>query len=196
MFFLISGAAASGKTTVARRLPVRLQNVACHDADEWRAADAYTRCANLERWVRLALEAQRGGQDFLLTTHSPLGELLACPSAPYLAGIAACLLDCADTVRLERIRARGIDLCWLPNQHTFSWAAWHRLHAYDPQWEQHVIDSNGPSTHCYERWRHWEQHDPRWQVRVFDTTHLNEDQTLDAVAAWVQSARAMPTSTR
>jgi hypothetical protein len=133
LFFLISGGAASGKTTAARLLPGYLQHVACHDADELPAADGYTRCAKLEIWVRRALDVQQQGTDFLLTAHSPLGELLACPSAPQLAEIAACLLDCADLTRVERIRTRGIDPRWPPNQDTLSWAAWHRMHAHDPQ---------------------------------------------------------------
>jgi hypothetical protein len=192
MFFLISGAAASGKTTLARLLRDRLEQVVCHDADERPAADAYARCVHLERWVRQALEVQQQHQDFLLTTHSPLGELLACPSAPQLAGIAACLLDCADPIRIGRIRARGIHARWPPTQHTLNWAAWHRMHAHDPQWEPHVIESNGPSTHRYERWRGWAQHDPRWQVFVLDTTQLTEQQTLDVLIGWVQTTRARP----
>src|SRR5215510_11823717 len=107
MFFLISGGAASGKTTAARLLPNYLKQVVCHDADELPAGDIYTRCANLETWVCRALDAQQQGMDFLLSAHSPLGELLACPSTPQLIGIAACLLDCADITRIERIRARG-----------------------------------------------------------------------------------------
>src|SRR5262245_17891502 len=99
MFFLVSGGAASGKTPAARLLPGSLEQVVWPGADEIPALDARARCANLETWVRHALEAQQRGLDFLLTAHSPLGELLACPAAPELAGIAACLLDCADPVR-------------------------------------------------------------------------------------------------
>jgi hypothetical protein len=192
MFFLISGSAASGKTTLARRLPTRLAQVVCHDADELPAADTAGRCINLERWVCQALEAQHGGQDFLLTAHSPLGELLACPSAPQLAGIAACLLDCADPVRIQRMRTRGIDPRWPPSQQLLSWASWHRMHAWDPQWEPHVIDTNGPATHRYDRWCGWSQQDPRWQVYVLDTTTLTEDQTVERLIDWIYDARAQP----
>ena len=94
MFLLVSGAAAAGKSTVAKNLSSRLKNLVCHDADEMKARDEYMRCQQLEEWVQLALNHQRESQDFLLTSHSPLGELLACPSARKLAGISACLLDC------------------------------------------------------------------------------------------------------
>lgn len=105
MFFLVSGASAASKSTVVRKLPNRLQNIECHDRDEKLAVAEYTRCQLLEEWIGLALAVEEKGQDFLLTSQSPLGELLACPSAPKLAGIAVCLLDCGDTVRITRMRS-------------------------------------------------------------------------------------------
>ena len=86
MFFLVSGAAASGKSTVVKGLSSWLDNLICHDHDEIKAVDEDTRCQQLEEWIQLALNHQQKGQDFLLASHSPLGELLACPSAQKLAG--------------------------------------------------------------------------------------------------------------
>ena len=192
MFFLVSGAAASGKTTIARLLGERLDQVVCHDADELPAADSDTRCANLEVWVRSALDVQRRGHDFLLATESPLGELLACPSAPQLAGIAACLLDCADSVRIERYRAQRTDQRWPLTQQTLNWATWHRMHARDPRWESHVIDRNGAPTHRYDRWRGWRHDDPRWQVVLLDTTLLTVEQSIQLLVDWVQVVRMKP----
>jgi hypothetical protein len=189
MFFLVSGSAASGKTTVARNIAARVERLESHDLDEKIAVDEYTRCQQLEEWVRLALVGQLSGSDFLLTSHSPLGELLACPSAPRLNGIAACLLDCRDTVRITRMRQRGIDPRWPPSQDILSWAAWHRMHAWDPQWEQAVITGNGPPDHIYERWKHWQQTDERWRVAVIDTSDATIEQVLDEVAAWVKAER-------
>jgi hypothetical protein len=189
MFFLISGSAASGKTTTARLLPHYLSDIVCHEADEKPASEAQTRCANLELWVQEALASQQQGRDFLLTGHSPLGELLACPSTPQLDGIAACLLDCADHVRVARMRARGIDPRWPPTQDTLCWASWHRMHAREPQWEPHVIDGNGPASHRYDRWRGWSNDDPRWQVFILDTTGLTVDQTLAELVDWLQRLR-------
>jgi hypothetical protein len=190
IFFLISGAAASGKTTVARSIATRLDNIACHDYDEKGPTDFISRCRQLEDWIQLALDHQASGRDFLLTSHSPLGELLACPSAIKLNGIAACLLDCSDPVRVTRMRQRGIDPRWPPTQDTLNWAAWHRMHAWDPQWEQHVIVDHGPPHHVYERWTGWAQSDARWRVTTIDTTILNQGQVLDRVAAWVQAEKA------
>ena len=189
MFFLVSGSAASGKTTVARNIATRVENLESHDLDEKIAVDEYTRCQQLEEWVQLAYQCQLHGKDFLLTSHSPLGELLACPSAPMINGISACLLDCSDPVRIMRMRQRGIDPRWPPSQDILSWAAWHRMHAWDPQWEQAVITGNGPPEHSYDRWRRWEQSDARWHVEVIDTTDARIDQVLDRIADWVRAER-------
>jgi len=192
MFFLVSGSAASGKTTLSRLLKQTIPDLRVHDADEMVAEDAETRCAQLELWVQRALAEQQRGYDFLLASNSPLGELLACPSAPLLDGIAACLLDCADVVRIGRMRARGIDPKWPPNQAIVNWAAWHRMHASDPRWEPHVISSNGPPTHRYDRWQSWTADDPRWRVFVLDTTALSDQQALSQLHAWIDEVRAAP----
>jgi len=192
MFFLVSGAAAAGKSTLAKNLSARLKNLACHDYDERRVTDEYSRCQQLEEWVQLALTRQRDGRDFLLASHSPLGELLACPSAPRLAGISACLLDCSDPERIARMRKRGIDPHWPPTQDVLNWASWQRMHAWDPQWEQHVISGNGPPEHAYDRWTRWTQSDPRWQVRVIDTTGLDLERMLERLTAWVNTEREKP----
>jgi hypothetical protein len=192
MFFLISGSSAAGKSTASRLLGERLDRVECHDADEMVARTADERCEQLELWVQRALETQASGRDFLLSSNSPLGELLACPSAPLLDGIAACLLDCSDEVREARYFARGALPDWPFNQAILNWAAWHRGHAVDPGWEPHVIDRNGPPTHRYDRWRSWERGDPRWQVLVLDTTDVSVEATLSRLVDWVRDARLTP----
>ncbi len=192
MFLLVSGAAASGKSTIAKNLPSRVENLVCHDYDERSVTDEYARCQQLEQWVQLALKHQQAGQDFLLTSHSPLGELLACPSARKLSEISTCLLDCSDPVRIQRMRKRGFDPQWPPDQDVLNWASWHRMHAWDPQWEQHVIIGNGPPEHSYDCWIHWKQTDARWQVRVIDTTSGDIEWVLNQVTAWVQAQREKP----
>ena len=189
MFLLVSGAAASGKSTLAKNLSSRLEDLVCHDCDERKVTDEYTRCQQLEQWVQLALDHQQEGQDFLLVTQSPLGELLACPSARKLKGISACLLDCSDPIRIERMRRRGIDPDWPPTQDVLNWASWHRMHAWDPQWEQHVITGNGPPEHSYSSWITWKQADERWRVDIVDTTAGDIEWVLDRIAAWVKSER-------
>src|SRR5207253_9418828 len=46
------------------------------------------------------------GLDVLLAGQSPLGEVLASPSAIELKGIAACLLDVDDRLRRQRLERR------------------------------------------------------------------------------------------
>jgi hypothetical protein len=189
MFFLVSGAAAAGKSTLLRNISLQTEDLECHDHDEKRVVDAYTRCQQLEEWVQSALQLQQQGHGFLLVSHSPLGELLACPSAPKLTGISACLLDCSDIVRVTRMRKRGVDPRWPPTQDVLSWAAWHRVYAWDPQWEQHVIVGNGPAGHSYDRWTNWKQNDERWQVRTIDTTEVDAGQVLNTVISWIQDEK-------
>ena len=187
MFFLLSGSAASGKTTLARRLKGQIENLVCHDHDEKRWTPDTTRAAQLEEWVQLALQHQSKGQDFLLTSHSPLGELLACPSAIELSGIAAGLLDCHDTVRIQRMWERGVDPKWPPSQHLLNWASWHRMHAWDSQWEQAVITEGNSAEHDYSRWTAWQQGDPRWQVDTIDSTTSDVDAVIEQIAAWTRA---------
>lgn len=192
MFFLVTGAAAAGKSTVIANLSSRLENLVCHDGDERKVTDEYTRCQQLEEWIQFALNYQQEGRDFLLASHSPLGELLACPSARKLAGIAACLLDCNDPDRIQRMRKRGIDPRWPPTQDVLNWASWHRMHAWDSQWEQHVIIENGPPEHSYNSWIHWKQTDERWRVSIINTTGREIEWVLDQVAGWVKSEKQKP----
>ncbi len=185
MFFLVSGAAASGKSTVARGIRGRLANTECHDDDEWNGPDG-PRPGQFREWVAYAVKCQDEGRDFLLASHSPLGQLLACRDARRLVGISACVLDCYDPVRIQRMRDRGIDPRWPPNQDTVSWAAWHRMHAHDPQWEQHVVFSRAGPEYDYTAWTHWQRGDPRWRVLVIDTTSASAEEVIDRVATWVR----------
>ena len=72
MLFLISGAAATGKTTTVKILNDRLENFECHDFDETPVNDGTSRRVVNEDWIKKALEAQKQGKDFLLSSHSPL----------------------------------------------------------------------------------------------------------------------------
>ena len=64
------------------------------------------------------------------------------------------------------------------------------MHAWDPQWEQHVIVGNGPPEHSYDSWTRWKQTDERWQVKVIDTTNLDIEQVLDLLVRWIKTERA------
>ncbi len=116
------------------------------------------------------------------------GEVLACPSATRLAGITTILLDCADSVRIERMRVRGDDPRWV-NQDMLNWAAWQRMHAVDPQWEPRVIRDRSAAEMRWERWAGWERGDARWQVPLVDTTLAPVETVVERLAGWMLRQR-------
>jgi energy-coupling factor transporter ATP-binding protein EcfA2 len=106
--FLLFGSSGSGKTTLVDALRGCAPTLACHDFDEVgvpRRPTIAWRQRMLEQWVRRAIALQRDGVDLLLAGQSPLGELVAAPSACELDRYAACLLDCDDETRATRLRA-------------------------------------------------------------------------------------------
>jgi hypothetical protein len=198
VLFLVFGASASGKSVAltevgARRIP----RLAIHDFDEIgvpAAPDRRWRQAANETWLCRALEYQAEGTDMLLAGQTSLGELLATPSAPRLDGIAACLLDCTDETRRERLRAsrpereasrKGDVDAYL------SWAAWMRRHAEDPSWMPEVIaTADGAPGMRWDRWSDWQAGDPRWQVRVVDTSALTIEEVASELVDWIAEERA------
>ena len=190
MLFLLSGSSGSGKKTLAPLVARRVGRVAMHLERELPAATQQERMANMERWVERALALQAEGTDLLLPAQSPLGELLASPRAPELEGIAACVLDCHDHERTRRLARREPDPRWPYGMDTLCWAAWHRMHAVDPQWEQRVIRAPAVSHYHWDRWTGWRAGDARWPVALVDTTGRAVAESAEAVAAWVERARA------
>lgn len=186
MLFLITGASGSGKTACIPHLRPLVPGVAVHDFDDMGVpadADAVWRQRTTEAWVRRAVEHQREGHDMALTGNVILGEVVACPSAPELDGIAAALLDCHDVARVDRIRARGT---WdAATQDMLNWAAWQRMHAVDPQWRPDVIRSGGVPEMRWERWADWRRGDPRWRTWVLDTTDLTLETVAERLAGWI-----------
>lgn len=107
-----------------------MPNLAGHDFDEIAVpsnADAAWRHRANERWVQRALEYEAQGSDLLLAGQTPLGELLAAPSASRLQAISACLIVCDET-RIARLYERGAD--W---------------RAGDPRWHVRVPDTTSAS---------------------------------------------------
>jgi hypothetical protein len=197
VFFLLFGSSCSGKTSVLDTLRGRLDGLAIHDFDEVgvpAAANlAWRRRAN-EEWVQRALEYQADGTDLLLAGQTPLGELLAAPSAPGLEAISACLLDCDDETRIERLRARGPD--WLTRtrgtvRDYLSWAGWMRDHAADPRSRMGAIrcDEAWPEMR-WSRWSDWRAGDPRWSVRVVDTSASPVYAVAQELVEWINDERA------
>ena len=139
MLYLVSGAVASGKSVVGRGLSGLVDDLIYLEEDSRPVASGDARLANLELFIEDALELQARGKDVVFGSQAPLGELLASPRAVELDGIAPCLLDAHDYVRSERWTERGVHPDWPITMDHFCWAAFHRLHARDPQFEQRVL---------------------------------------------------------
>ena len=204
MLFLLFGSSAAGKTYLLGELRARsLDRLAMHDFDELdvpqNADTAWRQRAN-ELWIERALEYQRQGIDLLLAGQTPFGELLTSPSAPRLEAISACLLDCSDEVRLERLGARGS--AWLERvpgdlEDYLRWAGWMRQHASDPQFMTHVIRHKAsPDEMRWDRWSDWEPRDPRWRVTVIDTSVHPVARLADDIVTWIETEREVLESGR
>lgn len=124
----------------------------------------------------------------MLCAQSPLGELLAAPSAPQLGGLRALLLDVRDVERVSRLRRRGTPEH--ATQDMLNWAAWQRLHASDPGWRPDVLTEDGWSEMNWTRWADWTQSDPRWQVETLDTTGQTVQDTAGRLLRWMDLSPA------
>ena len=139
MLYLVTGASGSGKTACLKSLSELSADVVWYDFDEVGVppnADKVWRQHTTEHWLKTAIQHQENGRDTGVSGNIILGEVLACPSAPQVDGVVACLLDCYDVVRIDRLRARDLHGA---TQEMLCWAAWQRMHAVDPQWRQDVI---------------------------------------------------------
>ena len=203
MLFLIFGSSAAGKTYVLNQLRSRSPELAIHDFDEIEVpenADAAWRQRANEAWIKRALEYQHRGTDVVLAGQTPFGEFLASPSSPRLEAISACLLDCSDDVRLERLRRRGAG--WrarVPGEldDYVNWAAWMRGHASDPEFMTYVIRQEAsPADMRWDRWSDWKCGDPRWRVRIIDTSTLPVEQLAAELLGWIESERQLLRSGR
>ncbi|WP_217553018.1 hypothetical protein [Streptomyces sp. GbtcB6] len=193
MLLKLTGSSCSGKTTLAYAAAARIGKIAVHDFDELgvpEGADRHWRHRMTEKWVRRALEFQDRGIDLLLSGQSPLGEMLAAPSAPLLDGIAVCLVDVADPVRRARLAerdpgrwdAQAIDAY-------LGWAEWHRKHALDPSHGPDVIIDGSWPEMAWRRWTGWNAGDPRWRTHLLDTTDRPVPESVDLAEQWIIEQR-------
>jgi hypothetical protein len=193
MLLTIAGSSCSGKTTAVRAC-ARAEGLIVHDFDEIgvpSGADIVWRQRSLEEWIQRALRYQADGLDLALTGQSPLGEVLACPSATELNGIAACLLDVDDQVRWQRLEERDAGRWDRDAKRAFAgWARWHRAHAADPRHLPEAITTAGYEEMRWDRWCDWSGTDRRWAVTVMDTTGRTIEQSAAELGEWIARARS------
>jgi hypothetical protein len=186
MLYLVTGASGSGKTACLNKLRELRADVDWHDFDELGVpanADRVWRQRTAEHWLRTAIQNQDSGRDTGVSGGIILGEVLACPSASQVDGVAACLLDCYDVVRIDRLRKRGLHGA---TQDMLCWAAWQRMHAVDPQWRQDVIRDGGAPEMRWEQWESWRAGDARWEVQVIDTTAMTIEEVALEISRWIE----------
>ncbi len=193
MLLVLTGSSCSGKTTLARAVGERTGDLVVHDHDEVGVpenADTPWRNRTTELWIRRGLEYQDRGLDLLLTGQSPLGEILASPSAPLLDGLAVCLVDVADDERRRRLAGRDGDR-WSPEvvDAFVGWSAWHRGHARDPRYRPEVIVDGSWPEMVWDRWSAWTKDDPRWSTYLLDTTGEPVERSVDALERWITASR-------
>lgn len=189
LLLLVVGASGSGKTAVLDPLKHELPGIAVHEFDEIGvpsdAMPSWRQRAN-EEWLRTIIDRHGSTSAVLLLGQTPLGELLATPSAVQLGGIASCLLDCEDDARQSRLDQRA---GWTREKMEWhvEWSGWLRGHALDPQWRQKVIKHPyAPPELEWQRWATWPRGDPRWHCRVIDTTALTISAVADELARWAR----------
>ncbi|MGY4978296.1 hypothetical protein ACWCYL_14180 [Streptomyces sp. 900105755] len=193
MLLKLTGSSCSGKTTLAYAAAARIRKIAVHDFDELgvpKGVDRHWRHRMTEMWIRRALEYQERGIDLLLSGQSPLGEVLAAPSAPLLDGIAVCLVDVADPVRRTRLAERDPGRWDSPAIDAFlGWAEWHRKHALDPSHRPDVIIDDSWPEMAWRRWTGWNAGDLRWHTQPLDTTYRPVTESVDQVEQWITEQR-------
>ena len=78
MFYLITGAAASGKTTMVRNLIEKLPHIECHDSDEIPYKKDKDRGSYTNEWISIALEAQKNRERFSYGSTYTTRRVLSC----------------------------------------------------------------------------------------------------------------------
>lgn len=194
MLFLLTGSSGAGKSSALHAL--RVDDLLLLDVDELVPPPDVERAwwhQQVEALVVRAADAQALGLDSLIAGWTPLGEVLAAPSATRLEAIAACLLDCDDETRAARIAQRAESGTWGPGipgpEESMRAAEWMRRHADDPQWHQDVLLNEAWPEMRWERWTSWTAGDRRWAVERLDTSHLSVEEAADRIAAWIGECR-------
>lgn len=183
MLFLVTGASGSGKTACLPMLKELMPEIVWFDFDDFGVpenADKVWRQKTTEKWLQKASELQADGKDTGLNGNVIFGEVLACPSAEKIAEIKACLLDCRDVKRIERLRKRDAHGA---TQEMLCWAAWQRMHCAELDWRPDVIQDESWSE---MRWENWKNKDNYPLIETIDTTDLSIKEVAESIIDWMK----------
>jgi hypothetical protein len=188
MLFFITGASGVGKTACLPALARQLPDFTVHDFADLGVPenpDARWRQETTELWLRTYIEKhQPQGRHAVVSGEAILGEILCSPSIDQVDAFHACLLDCDDVTRVDRLRARGT---YGPNMQILCWAAFLRVHAVDPGWCPEVIQASEPSIMSWEQWTKCQRGDAVWQQKVIDTSRLTLEELAAEIAKWIRT---------
>jgi hypothetical protein len=186
MLFFITGANVVGKTACLPALARQLPDFAVHDFADLGVPenpDARWRQETTELWLRTYIDKhQPQGRHAVVSGEAIFGEILCSPSIDQVDAFHACLLDCDDVTRVDRLRTRGT---YGPNMQILCWAAFLRVHAVDPGWCPEVIQASEPSIMRWERWTKRQRGDAVWQQEVIDTSRLTLEKLAVEIAKWI-----------
>lgn len=164
---IVSGAAASGKSTVIQALPDRLSGVIALDSDilwgeVFASPDRWPTYFNL--WLRMCKNLHQATGQPVVLAGAGFGfppNLLRCEEAAYFAGIHILALVCDDTALAARLQQRP------------AWRA-----SSDPAFvDDHIR---------YNRWFKEQSALADLPITLFDTTDTSLAVAVDFVAAWIQ----------
>jgi len=188
MLFFITGANGVGKTACLPALARQLPDFEVHDFADLgmpENPDARWRQETTERWLRTYIERhQPQGRHVVVSGEAIFGEILCSPSIERVDAFHACLLDCDDVTRVDRLRTRGT---YGPNMQILCWAAFLRVHAVDPSWCPEVIQTSEPSIMRWEQWAKCQRGDATWRQEVIDTSRLTLEELAAEIAKWIRS---------
>jgi hypothetical protein len=186
VLFFVTGASGAGKTACIPALARLLPDFGIHDFGEGDVPsnpDSLWRQETTERWVRTYVgKYQAQSCHAIVSGEAVFGEIRACPSIDQVNAWHACLLDCDDITRVDRLRARAT---YGPNMRILCWAAWLRVHAVDPAWCPEVVQAESLPEMRWERWTNCRRGDPAWHQEVISTTNLSLEEVASKIAEWI-----------
>lgn len=163
--FVVTGASATGKSTVCLALPQAVAECVALDCDIlWRTEfadprDGYRDFRNV--WLRLAKNIGQSGRPVVLCGSAVPEQYEACPERRYFTAIYYLALVCEDDELVRRLTAR-------PGWRDSSQSGFiERMLAFN-QWFRSHASTTQP------------------QIAVMDTTRSTVEQTVDRVAGWVR----------